>query len=69
MKYRIVPISQVIREHKGHWFSFDTMKFFKTILYDIAYEIKGVRYFITSEKPPFGPRQYSIRRQNVNDGK
>lgn len=42
----------------GFWFSPDTMRFFGTRIHDAVY---GGRVFVTSEQPPHGPRNYSVR--------
>ena len=46
-----------------HWFDADTMRFFKTRLAQVGYQhADGSVYFVTSEKPPYGERRYSVRR-------
>ena len=40
------------------WFSPDTIKFFGTVIHP---EIYHGRYFVTSEQPPMGPRDYNVR--------
>jgi len=48
-----------------HWFDRDAMAFFKT-----KYEsdiIRG-RFFVTSEQPPHGPREFRVRMA-ADDGK
>lgn len=56
-------IDDIRREHDGHWFDADTMRFFSTRL---GSDVIGGRYFITSERNetpgyPSGPRLYTIR--------
>jgi len=46
-----------------HWFSPDTMRFFKTILYPAIY---GGCLFISSEKGPSGFRMFTVRRANAD---
>ncbi len=41
-----------------HWFETDTMEFFKTRLES---DLIDGRYFISSERGPYGPRAYTIR--------
>ncbi len=45
-------------EAGGHWFEADTMEFFKARL---ETDLIGGRYFITSERGPYGPRAFSVR--------
>lgn len=40
-----------------HWFETDTMEFFKSRL---ETDLFDGRYFITSERGPFGPRAFTI---------
>ncbi len=40
-----------------HWFDADTMEFFKSRLES---DLIDGRYFITSERGPYGPRAFSI---------
>lgn len=57
-----MTISDVRAANKAighHWFSRDTMRFFKTRIESTLYK-NGT--FITSEQPPHGPRVYSVRR-------
>jgi len=58
-----IPMSEVKQRYgEGHWFDPETMKFFGTRLPKYAYEGPGGTYFVTSEKPPYGPRAYSVRQ-------
>ena len=69
-----LPIHVLIREYYeikpgGHWFSKDTMRFFKSRLPDYAYLKGNNAYFITSESDFSGSnRLYSIREFNRNTG-
>lgn len=46
----------------GHWFSKDTMRFFKSRLSETAYLCNDHYYFISSEKSGYdSPRRYSVR--------
>ena len=49
----------------GHWFSPNTMRFFRTRLPRIAYETNAGVLFI-SEESLSGDRRYTIRRQLYN---
>lgn len=42
----------------SHFFDYDTMRWWKS---KVSTELYDWRYFITSEKPPTGPREYSVR--------
>ena len=41
-----------------HFFDRDTLRFFGSRIGETVY---GGRYFVTSEKPPFGPRRWTLR--------
>lgn len=60
-------LKRIYRERNpdGHWFDPDTMRFFGTRL-GRAFWVRGTDtiYFVTSEKPPHGPRAYSVRRMD-----
>jgi hypothetical protein len=66
-------MSNIINTHKGHWFSKDTMHFFKSRLSDSAWTNEGdpykgeakTLYFVSTEKGPNGPRRATIRAYNV----
>jgi hypothetical protein len=46
-----------------HWFDRDTLKFFSCTLPTVGFSATdGSVYFVSSEKPPFSPRKYSVRR-------
>ena len=58
----IGDIKELNRKAGQHWFSPDTMKFFKSKVPDDHMGLVGNRFFISSEKNPFGdPRAFSIR--------
>jgi hypothetical protein len=50
----------------GHWFSPNTMRFFKSKLADYGYLKGDSAFFISSEKGPFSTdkRRYSVREFN-----
>lgn len=56
----------------GHWFDPETMRFFKTRIGAHVYVnddyTNGDLLFITSEKPPHGPRAYAVRQMNRKTG-
>jgi len=61
-RLNIGDIKELNRKAGQHWFSPDTMKFFKSKVPQDHVGLVGNKYFITSEKNPFGdPRKYSIR--------
>lgn len=51
------------RRNRGHWFDKDAMRFFGTRYASGFLDIAPARVtlFVTSEKPPHGPRRASIR--------
>lgn len=51
------------RRRRGYWFSKDTLRFFATRFAGGFYDFpdRGVTLFVTSEKPPHGPRVATIR--------
>ena len=51
-------VQQANRQAGRHWFSPDTLEFFESVMES---EIIAGRFFITSEKPPHGPRMFSVR--------
>lgn len=62
-----IDIRDVIAKHQGHWFDADTMRFFKTRLPSVAYQVGDRVLFVTSEKGPNGIRLCTIREQ-LEDG-
>jgi hypothetical protein len=55
-----------LNKAKGfHWFSKDTMRFWKTRVSNWDC-ISGL--FITSEQPPSGPRKYTLRKADFESG-
>jgi endonuclease YncB( thermonuclease family) len=58
----IDEIETAVRSTGSHWFDRDTMRFFGTKVYPEVIDKGRFIYFVTSEKPPHGPRAYSIRQ-------
>ena len=54
----IDQIRQANRANGHHWFSPDTMRFFDS---RVSSKLYGGRFFVTSEVPPSGVREYSVR--------
>ncbi len=53
----------------GHWFSADTMRFFKTVLPELAFTAEGCDYFFyTRETNPSGEKRYSVRCLEIGSG-
>lgn len=52
----------------GHWFEQSAMRFFNSRLG--ATQLVGTRFrlFVTSEKPPHGPRAYCVRQLDLGTG-
>jgi hypothetical protein len=57
----IGDIKELNRKAGQHWFSPDTMRFFKSKIPQDHVGLVNNRYFITSEKSPWDKRKYSIR--------
>jgi len=57
----IGDIKDLNRKAGQHWFSPDTMKFFKSKVPNDWEGLVGNRFFITSEKSPYDKRKYTIR--------
>ena len=51
------------RRRRGHWFSKNTLRFFDTRFASGFYDFAdlGVTLFVTSERPPHGEREATIR--------
>ena len=47
-----------------HFFKPEIMRFFGSRILAEVYEGAGGVYFVSSERPPFGPREYRVRRAN-----
>ena len=68
-RIKSIPFSQVREfydrnQPNGHWFDESTMRFFKTKLPEVAYELDtGGIYFVTRETSPRGIKAYTVRRQ------
>jgi len=59
--YSLLEIRKMMDASDSHWFDDDTLHFFKTRL-GKCYSGSGGTYFVTSEKPPHGVRQHSVRQ-------
>lgn len=60
-------IAEIRRKNQSighHWFDRSTIEFFKT---RFESDVLAGRFFVTSEQPPSGPREFSVRRAN-DDG-
>lgn len=54
----LAEVEEANRLSGHYWFSPDTMEFFKS---RIETDLIDGQFFISSEKPPHGPRAYTIR--------
>lgn len=63
--FTLAQVKEANRESGHCWFSPDTMRFFRT---RILGGLVAGKYFVTSEKPPHGPRKYSIREVKNTQG-
>lgn len=57
----IYDVKKLAEKRHSHFFDDDTMRFFKSRIYDEAYKFKDKIYFITSEKGPSNIRKWSTR--------
>lgn len=61
-----------IGKRPGHWFDDNTIRFFRTRLgaceYVGGYHARTFLLFVTSEKPPHGPRAYCVRQLDLVTG-
>ena len=60
----IRDIKDLNRKAGQHWFSPDTMRFFKSRVPDDRFPLVKNKYFISSEKSPWDARRYTIREWN-----
>jgi len=77
---RTVSMDQVRRDHRGHWFDPDTLRFFRSRVGDTAYESNDgrFRFFVSSERHEYrdprtyelhrAPRLFTVRVQRVKGG-
>ena len=57
----IDQIRNIMNQSGSHWFDRNTMSFFGTRIESAVYGTSDPVFFVTSEKPPWGPRKYSVR--------
>jgi hypothetical protein len=60
--WTIDAIRSAMQASGSHWFDPDTMRFFKSRVLEPCYQGPGGVYFVTTEKPPYGPRRASVRQ-------
>ena len=60
--WTINTIQDAVRNAGSHWFDPDSMRYFGTRILPIVYQGLGGVYFVTSEQPPHGERQHSVRQ-------
>lgn len=60
--YTTDDIEREMNRTASHWWDADTMQFFRTRVGAQVYQGPGGVYFVTSEKPPHGPRMFSVRQ-------
>ena len=56
-----MTIKEIERKTGGHWWDKSSMRFFGTRVHEAVYEGPGGVFFVTSERPPHGPRRCSVR--------
>ncbi len=59
--WTVNAIKDAARAEGSHWFDPSSMRFFGTRVLPEVYQGPGGVYFVTSEQPPHGPRQHSVR--------
>ena len=60
----INDIQEQMRAAGSHWWDPQTMRFFGTRVCGDVYQGDGGVYFVTSERPPSGKREYTVRGYN-----
>jgi len=60
--YTINEIQAEMSAAGSHWWDKGSMRYFGTRAGEQVYHGSGGIYFVTSEKPPHGPRAYSVRQ-------
>jgi hypothetical protein len=60
--WTINEIKEAVRAAGSHWFDPGSMRFFGTRVLPEVYQGGGGVFFVTSEQPPHGERQYSVRQ-------
>jgi hypothetical protein len=66
----IFSVDDIKRKHAGHFFSPDTMRFFKSrLIQDVYPTNNGLVYFVTSEKACFRDetRVFNVRSYNIKN--
>ena len=60
--YDFTDTNDIKRNHRGHWFSKDTMRFFQSRISETVYYGKDLLFFVSSEKDRWdNPRMYTVR--------
>jgi hypothetical protein len=60
--YTIERIRSEMMADGSHWWDRGSMRFFGTRVLGGVFQGEGGIYFVTSEKPPHGPRKYNVRQ-------
>jgi hypothetical protein len=61
-------VTQIQRDNRAighHFFDPATMRFWRSRVHGNVY---GGRFFVTSERPPYGPRAYTVRAARPDGG-
>lgn len=67
--YTIDDIKRINASKGKHFFSKDTMRFFKSRVSELVYQGMGGIYFVTSEAEPLGgERRYTVRQFDADSG-
>lgn len=60
--YDFTSTEDIKRNHRGYWFSKDTMKFFQSRIGQNVYYGKDLLFFVSSERQNYDtPRLYTVR--------
>lgn len=64
-QYDFTSTDDIKRNHKGYWFSKDTMRFFQSRIGGNVYHGKDLIFFVSSERQGYDhPRLYTVRAYN-----
>lgn len=60
--YDFTSTADIQRNHRGYWFSKDTMRFFQSRISETVYYGKDLIFFVSSERQGYDhPRLYTVR--------
>jgi hypothetical protein len=65
--YTIAKIQDEMILSGSHWWNNDTMSFFNTRVINQTFETSEHVYFVTSERPQYGTRKFSVRKYHKGE--